>query len=364
MRDPFDAWYVRLPDGRVVRAKTTASVRHHVETGQIPVDSWVRRRGDEAWSSLEWTTEFADLVTAKRKEASRPIESSGLEKVAASNGPPRIRHELHTVGVSGLVEELLTALDSTLNQRKLVMASFTCLAVSATLIASRLVGFWQWETPWCWVGWFVTGTLPILILAVGTALLTQITVIELSQFRQPRSQEIYPRLVVFSSRIAGCLIIIGGGVLVTLAGLRLLPGWVASNEAVEPLPALAVVAALVLEVLLWPVIGLCLLLGPVAVIEDASLLGTIGLWWSLVRRNLARVLLYQGLALTIAVIMSVPFLLPVWLAASQRLDGQPALITLTLLMGVALTPLYAYLVVANVFIYLNLRYEFSVSERE
>jgi hypothetical protein len=50
MRDPFDVWFIRLPDGRVVRAKSTAAVRHHVETGRVPTDIWVRRRGEDDWT--------------------------------------------------------------------------------------------------------------------------------------------------------------------------------------------------------------------------------------------------------------------------------------------------------------------------
>lgn len=365
MRDPFDAWYVRLPDGRVVRAKTTASVRHHIESGQIPMDSWVRRRGDEDWSSLEWTSEFADLVSAKRKEDARPVETKREpEDLPEGNGSPRVRHELRTVGVRGLVEELLTALDSTLNKRKLVIAGCTCLAMSAALIVTALFSFWSWEAPWPWVGVIAAGLAQAIILAVGTALLTQFTFIELSRFRQPRAAEIYGRLPSLTGRVAACYVLVGGVVLLVITGLRMLPGWVAANEVIEPLPALAVIVALVLEVLLWPVIGLCLLLGPVVVVEDASMLQAIGWWWSLVRRNLGRVLLYQGLALAIAAVMTVPFILPVWLATSQGLDGQTALVTLSLLMGGAMTPLFAYLVVANVFIYLNLRYEFSASGRE
>src|SRR5690349_19800165 len=57
-----DTWYVRFPDGRVVRAANTQVVRQHLSTGQIPLESRVRRSGEDEWSTLDWTREFADLV--------------------------------------------------------------------------------------------------------------------------------------------------------------------------------------------------------------------------------------------------------------------------------------------------------------
>src|SRR5947209_19003346 len=62
MSQSSDEWYVRFPDGRVIHAHSTASVRHHLETGTIPPESRVRRAAGEEWTLLEWTTEFADLA--------------------------------------------------------------------------------------------------------------------------------------------------------------------------------------------------------------------------------------------------------------------------------------------------------------
>ena len=66
-----------------------------------------------------------------------------------------------------------------------------------------------------------------------------------------------------------------------------------------------------------------------------------------------------------AAVMALPMLLVVAIA-SQTVAAPAGLaerITLSILTGVSLTPLIAYLLVANVFIYLNLRYEFFVSAR-
>ena len=46
MKDHYDPWYVRLPDGRTIKAKSTASVRHHVEAGHVPLNSMLRRDPD------------------------------------------------------------------------------------------------------------------------------------------------------------------------------------------------------------------------------------------------------------------------------------------------------------------------------
>ena len=54
MAEPSDRWYVRLPDGRVIRAKSTKSLRYHIRSGRIPVHARVRRSPAEEWTALEW----------------------------------------------------------------------------------------------------------------------------------------------------------------------------------------------------------------------------------------------------------------------------------------------------------------------
>ena len=38
-----DAWYVRLPGGQEIKAKSTAAVIHHIQNGTIPKSSRARR---------------------------------------------------------------------------------------------------------------------------------------------------------------------------------------------------------------------------------------------------------------------------------------------------------------------------------
>src|SRR5262249_4865401 len=84
-------------------------------------------------------------------------------------------------------------------------------------------------------------------------------------------------------------------------------------------------------------------------------------WLALLRRHLSRVILYEALAISFGVLATLPLLAPVWLAGGAALgDGATVSVkdaVLCVLGGLALSPLLAYLIVANVYIYLNLRYE-------
>ena len=62
MTPPSDMWYVRLPGGRVLQARSTRSVRRHVGSGRIPFNSRARRFPDEEWVELQRLHEFADLA--------------------------------------------------------------------------------------------------------------------------------------------------------------------------------------------------------------------------------------------------------------------------------------------------------------
>src|SRR5437016_507646 len=103
-----DPWYVRFPDGRVMRANGTAAVRHYLEAGRIPSDSRVRRSPDEEWTALDWTAEFAD-VTAKLVAARSVPSPSPREAVLpdADGGGEALRPgpmQMQLAGVRGLAE--------------------------------------------------------------------------------------------------------------------------------------------------------------------------------------------------------------------------------------------------------------------
>ena len=348
-----------------MRAKTTGSVRHHIETGRIPVDSWVRHSPEEDWTTLEWTAEFSDLASRFRKRVVSHEESEPGPPTAKEKTTPRVNgNELRTVGVRGLVEELLTALDSTLSRGRLLLAASAGILGAGTLLALQLANGWLDS----WIAWIVAGMILFTMAAISTALLTQMTFVELSSLRPVRPAEALTGLGVNSVRLLICYALVVGAVLLGIAGLQALPGWILGFEIEGPagpelLASVATVLSLILEVLLWPILSLALLLGPIVIVEECGSLRAILQWCALVRRHLGRILLYEALAAALGAIMTIPFLIPVLLAGwiTPAIDSLSAVTwsTLCLLIGVALTPLIAYLAVANVFIYLNLRYELS-----
>jgi hypothetical protein len=115
------------------------------------------------------------------------------------------------------------------------------------------------------------------------------------------------------------------------------------------------VIGLVLEVALWCTIGLAGLIAPILVVEDQPLGRVLAAWTWLIREHLTRLLLAEALALSLGSLAALPFALPVWLAADHY-PGLPAGAQY-LAYGIALAPLTAFLAVANVFIYLDVRYD-------
>src|SRR5262245_11338201 len=126
MKKVDDVWFIRFPDGSVHRATSTNKVRRQVGNGRIPPASMVRRSPEEEWVTLAWTREFADLVAAAAtadRQAATPTLSGETATVGSRLDPARLR----TPGVPGAIQELLTALDSSLVRNKVVVALATGL---------------------------------------------------------------------------------------------------------------------------------------------------------------------------------------------------------------------------------------------
>jgi hypothetical protein len=366
MSEAADFWYIRLPDGQVLHAATTAIVRQHLEAGRIPAGSMVRRTTDGEWVALAWTREFADLtakaVTNGPSAAGPPVARARRQRrgrpssIAARLDP----QQLQLVGVRGLLQELLAALDSTLVRKKMEAAALAGLCLGFLLAlyllpavrsAPRSAGF----------DWYLAAA-ALLVVAATTGLLTRLTYVELSRLRPARWREGLAGLDFLTARLGVTQGLVVGGTLGLIALLRWLPTWLlagGASPAREVWAAVAVVVGLVLEVCLWPVCVFVLLLGPVLVVEGASVVGALRQWARLVRQHPGRVLLYEALAMGQGLIATLPFAFPLLalygLPLDERLLG-PALFTRHVLTGCALAPLLAYLIVANVFIYLNLRY--------
>src|SRR5262249_2934559 len=96
--------------------------------------------------------------------------------------------------------------------------------------------------------------------------------------------------------------------------------------------------------------------------EECSPLAALRQWCQLVRYHLGRLFLYEGLALALGLAATLPFAIPALLTLYRGPLAPPSVAAdaaRALLFGLAATPLIAYLAVANVFIYVNLRYEYS-----
>jgi hypothetical protein len=203
-----DVWFIRLPDGREWRAKTTRAVLHHLENGNIPPSSKVRRDPSEEWMALEWTAEFSSMVTGRpRPPEARTIkdrdsrEMAALAGVAARLDPMR----LQTVGVRGLWDELIAALDTAFARGKMLVA-----IVGAACAAMLLTPSWQ---KWLSDSLGVTATWPaqaigiaasliaLIVLSWVSGLIIRIAYLELSHMRPARWREAARGFAPFGLRL-------------------------------------------------------------------------------------------------------------------------------------------------------------------
>ncbi|MBI2805356.1 MAG: hypothetical protein HYX68_10305 [Planctomycetes bacterium] len=361
MASGSDIWYVRLPDGRVLRARSTEALRHYLKSGRIPWESRARRSSDDPWQTMDAWQEFADL--AAPDDASLPREKS------RTTGP-----ELRTLGMRGLVEELFTAFDSCLQRAKLTTAAFTGLGFGVVMTAADVMAFFL-PVEWAWAGVLLASLLLLVLFSLCTSIITQMTALELSRFRLARFSEIRPGLVGAAFRLTCALTLVGGALAALILLLRLAPGWFASDENPPGLGQGTLLnvlhgARMIVEAICWPIFGFAMLLmGPTLMVEEFSIVKGIREWLGMIRQHLGRIYLYQAVAFAFAALVTLPLLIPVLLAFGFAGGPQRALslgetVTFHLLLGIALTPMLSYLLVAHVFIYLNLRYEFFYSARE
>jgi hypothetical protein len=381
MSQANDVWYVRFPDGRVMRASTTEAVRFHLETGRIPRTSLVRRSPEEEWTALEWAPEFVDLLQADHPRG--PSDYALLEsEPLVSPSPPQTprpvarrtrearegRMQLHTIGARGMVEEMLGALDSTLVRLKLRIACAMGLTSMVILVLIwLLVPFLDW--PWTLLPQVGTGIGLLVIWAMGSTLITQATFTELSHARSAGWADARTGLGRHSLRLTFALLLVVGIPILVIILLRKAPEGLENLELIDPIQDWGTALALVLRLVLWVFLGLwisfSLLLAPILIVEECSIGQGLRLWWQFLRQHFSRAYLYEALTATMAAVASLPLMLPVVLgpwpgsvpAAAATLSTDLRLATLSILAGLALTPLIAFLIVANLFIYLNLRYE-------
>jgi hypothetical protein len=374
MKEQYDPWYVRLPDGRTIKAKSTASVRHHVEAGHVPLNSLVRRDSNEEWVGLVWVAEFADL----KREPSAKVSAGapappGRSGVSARLDPLR----LQTVGVRGFIDELFAALDSTLSRSKLVPAFVAAILLYLGMYAARVLLNWLLD-PAPWVPMAVGSAFAVLVLSILNAVLSRLTHLELSTMRPARLADALRSFSTYAIPALLANAVIAGSGLGLLFLLNKAPGWTETalkdggmGDATRTLlytPVLVIVY--LLSALVWLFVGLCWLLTPAIVVEESSWFAGVREWRQLLRDHLSRIVVYEGLTILLGIAISLPLavavhlalfgaptLFPAWPAGTG--DGASGVLgpVRAAMHGLAAAPLLALLPVANVFIYLNVRYE-------
>ncbi|MGH7174532.1 MAG: hypothetical protein ACRELG_30055, partial [Gemmataceae bacterium] len=200
-----DFWYIRFPDGRVLRAASTVVLRQELNAGHIPLGSTVRRSPNDEWVALAWSQDFADLV---EELAARPTTSATPAKpqaasrrsanVSGTGTPPVAEHpatvgsrldpsRLNLVGVRGHFDELLAALDSALAPKKLLLGVIAGLLLGVLFLLERAAWF-ERDGRRLAVAWSLLAVGMIVFDGLA-ALLTRLTFIELARLRPARWRE-------------------------------------------------------------------------------------------------------------------------------------------------------------------------------
>ena len=386
MSEASDHWYIRFPDGRVVRAANSTVVRQQVTLGKIPINSSVRRSPGDEWTTLEWTREFADLgdaPPAPKPTKAKPEHEDALDlgndhrpaaDAAEAGGlSARLdRTRLPTIGVRGMAHELLAALDATLVRKKLAAAALAGLASGVVLASWSQAPEMSFEAPALWARTVVVAILLLAVVTAAAGMLTRMTFYELSRMRPANWREGATGLAGTAGRIAAAQLLTAGLAILVIVYLRLLPRFLLDyyppGGAGQAVAAGLAAGGMIVELVLWPIVGFALLLPPILVVEDCSIGKALILWLRLLREDIGRVFLYEALALGLGLAATLLLALP-WLALFLYEPAEfpqllPAMtFTRTVLAGLALAPLLAYLMVANVFIYINLRYESAPAGR-
>jgi hypothetical protein len=380
-----DFWYIRFPDGRVLRAASTIVLRQELSARRIPLSSTVRRSPNEEWVALGWMQEFADLVeelASRSPPNESPVSPSTNAPFAKAQAEPRRPASaafdqpatvgsrvdparLHFVGVRGYLGELLAALDSTLVLKKLLLGAIAGLLLGALLVLGRAAWFEQ-DSRWLAAAWQMLAVCLIVFDALAS-LLTRLTYIELARLRPARWRDGFKGLGLLTLRVVISQAVVGGIVCGLIVLLRWLPVWLGPaaeqswSKSQEIAAGGALALGMILEALLWPILVFWCQLPPLLVVEDCSVWTGLRRWLDFINRHLGRVFLYQAMAVGLGVLVTAPFLLliaPFFLPSfspPQELQ-EAAAGTRYLLVGLACAPMVTYWITANVFIYLNLRY--------
>src|SRR5262249_51556971 len=221
---PPDTWYVRLPTGRVVRARNTHKLRAHLGRGTIPTGSQARRSDHENWRPLASIAEFADLLLPAASTSPGLLPGSSPEIETPSVAARLDTTRLHTLGVPALLRELLGALDSTLVRSKLLVAALAAL-LGGILLAVLDGGLVDALLPEAWQRGWVAGSVLVPLAAVTVSVLTRMTYLEVATLRPAPWREVRDGLSRATARVLLAWLLVGGPVAAVFVVLRWLPGW-------------------------------------------------------------------------------------------------------------------------------------------
>src|SRR5262249_10125588 len=287
----------------------------------------VRRSPSDEWAAIDWTEEFADIIRRRTfeeaandsRENATAARSSAIFKpeIASRYDPARIK----TVGLRGLVEELIAALDNTIARPKLLVAG-ALGGISALIIAILPNLHTPDQGPWRWLPTLIAAAIIFIGVVTAGVLLTQMTYTELSRLRPSTWREARTGLAKFSVKLFVCAGIPAG---VIGGSLWALHAWTPADIGarlsawLKPEITVPVISVIMLffELFLWAVLPFTLLLGPIVVIEEGSIGDSLSQWWWLIRRHLGRLVLYESAAAITGIAM-LAFALPFLLTALSR----------------------------------------------
>lgn len=357
-----------------MRANNAKAVRHYLKSGEIPSGSRGRKTPLEKWKSLRHMDEFADLL--KKPEHNNSVEYGEIGNLGDNSEPnssdSMSQLQLQSVGVRGMLMELVSALDSSLNTQKLKIAWWTAVVLAGIFVVTYL--FQMSQQSWDYAPFVVPAIYAVIVVvamwsvSVASVILSQCTFVELSQLRPAQWSEAKHGLTKYALTWNFCVGLVLGLLVLGLLGLQWLNSWLDSRDnpawlaqGNDYLLGMGYLLQMLFQILALPVLAFTLLFAAIILIEEASPSSALRLWWQMVRGHGSRLFLYEFLAVFIALMATIPFALPVeWASINAPPQGIPALFTGSVgwfLRGLVLTPAIAYLNVANVFIYLHLRYQ-------
>src|SRR5581483_10174642 len=221
--------------------------------------------------------ELADLVPRDGMAGNRPVRPRRRTP----------RPALQTLGIRGLVEELIKAVDSTLGRHKLIAAAVAGLVAGLALLTGVILPLYL-SPDWRRAGQFGAAVVAIIALGICACWLTQMTYIELARLRPARRRELWAGLLRHTRRLVLAQLVVGALFAAPLVLLRWLtdavvtPAVLPAGHWLDALRSFLLAVRLLTEVLGWPIFLMSLLLlGPLVVIEDYSVVRSLREWLGL-----------------------------------------------------------------------------------